>query len=306
MMPLQTQHSKAILKTLMLAGLVLLIFMVLASALSSVELAPGDSSPLQQLLQRLKPQVEGEQTTSPIGSMLVLGILRFMILFMIIGLPFAVIYFVISPEFRRQVMRQSVRAGMLLVGLYLLIRLRLLHSLDKLWDSSLTDAELHADAAKILRAFTELHADPPRWVLLLSSFLLALLLSAGILWALQFLRRREQPAPENSFEELVADVAQNAIDTYHTDGNFRNVVIRCYVEMGAAVEKYRGIQRQNTMTPREFEMQLTQLGFPPEPIRYLTRMFEVVRYGTQIPDEAEEQQTMHSLTAIIRACQQHS
>lgn len=305
-MRLQIQHGKATLKTLLLAGMVLLIFMTLAIALSSVELAAGDSSLLQQLLQRLKPQAEDEQTTSPIGSMLALGILRFMILFMIIGLPFAVIYFVISPEFRRQVMRQSVRAGLLLVGLYLLVRLRLLHSLDKLWDSSLADTELNADVAKILRAFTELHTDPPRWLLLLSSFLLALLLSAGILWALQFLRRREQPAPENSFEELVADVAQNAIDTYHTGGSFQNVIIRCYVEMSATVEKYRGVQRQDTMTPREFEIQLGQLGFPPEPVRCLTRMFEVVRYGTQIPGETEEQQTMHSLAAIINACQQHS
>ncbi|GAK58064.1 hypothetical protein U27_05037 [Candidatus Vecturithrix granuli] len=305
MMPLQTQSSTATLKILLLAGMVLLIFMVLASTLSSVELAPGDSSLLQQLLQRLKPQAEDEQMTSPIGSMLVLGILRFMILFMIIGLPFAAIYFVISPEFRRQVMRQSVRAGMLLVGLYLIIRLRLLHSLDKLWDHSLADREINADAAQILKALDALSTDPPRWIILLSSFLLALLLSAGILWGIQFLRRRGQPAPEIAFEEL-ADVVQSAIVTYHTGGSFKNVIIRCYVEMSAAVEKYRGIQRQDTMTPREFEMQLTQIGFPPEPIRYLTRMFEVVRYGTQIPGEAEEQQTMYSLAAIINACQQHS
>lgn len=305
MMPLQTQHSKAILKTLLLAGIVLLIFIVLASTLSSVELAPGDSSLLQQLLQRLKPRAEDEQTTSPIGSMLVLNILRFMILFMIIGLPFAAIYFVISPEFRRQVMRQSVRVGMLLVGLYLIIRLRLLHSLNKLWDSSLADRELNADAAQILKALDALSTDPPRWILLLSSFLLALLLSAGILWGIQLLRRREHPTPETSFEEL-ADAAQRAIDTYHISGSFKNVVIRCYAEMCAAMEKYLGIQRQDTMTPREFEMQLAQLGFPLEPVQHLTRMFEVVRYGTRIPGEVEEQQTMHSLTAIINACQQHS
>lgn len=304
-MPLQTHHHKATLKILLLAGMVLLIFMVLASTLSLVELAPGDSSLLQQLLQRLKPRAEDEQTVSPIGSLLALNILRFMILFMIVGLPFAAIYFVISPDFRRQVMRHSARAGMVLIGLYLLIRLRLLHSLDKLWDSSLADAELNADAARILKALAELHTDPPRWMLLLSSFLLALLLSAGIFWGMQFLRRHKQPAPETSFEEL-ADAAQSAIDTYHTGGGFQNVVIRCYGEMSAAVEKYRGIQRQDAMTPREFETQLAQLGFPTEPVRYLTRMFEVVRYGTQIPGEAEEQQTMHSLTAIINACQQHS
>ena len=132
-----TQFDKGTLKILLLAGMTLLIFIVLTSTLSSVTLAPGDSSLLQQLLLRLKPQTEDDQAASPTGSLLALGILRFMIFFTIIGLPFAVIYFIISPEFRRQVMRQSVRAGLLLVGLFLLIRLRLLHSLDKLWDNFL-------------------------------------------------------------------------------------------------------------------------------------------------------------------------
>jgi hypothetical protein len=104
----------------------------------------------------------------------------------------------------------------------------------------------------------------------------------------------------------LADAAQDAIDTYQTGGSFKNVVIRCYVEMSAAVAKYRGIQRQDTMTPREFEHQLAQLGFPAEPVRRLTRMFEAARYGSQTPGEAEEQQTMQSLAAIMNACQKRS
>lgn len=305
MMPLRTQHDKTTLKILLLAGMTLLIFMVLTSTLSSVKLAPGDSSLLQQLLLRLKPQTEDEQSTSPTGSLLALGILRFMILFMTVGLPFAMIYFIISPEFRRQVMRQSVKLGMLLVGLYLLIRLRLLHSLEKLWNNSLTEAETSPDVAQILKALDDLNTDPPRWIILASSFLLALLLAAGILWGMRFFRRREQLVPETSFEEL-SNAAQEAIDTYHIGGNFKNVVIRCYVEMSAAVEKYRGIHRQETMTPREFETKLTQFGLPEQPVRHLTRMFEAVRYGNQSPGEAEEQQTMQSLTAIMNACQQRS
>lgn len=305
MMSLLSQPEKRTLKILLLAGMTLLIVMTLAGALSSVELAPGDASLLQQLLLRLQRRAEDEQAAAPTGSLLALGMLRFMILFMTIGLPFALIYFVISPEFRRQVMRQSARVGMLLIGVYLLLRLRLLNSLEGLWDNSLAETDISANAAQTLKALDALNTDPPRWIILVSSFLLALLLAALIIRGIRVFRRREQSAPENAFEELV-DAAQDALDTYHSGASFKNAVIRCYVEMSAAVEKYRGIQRQDTMTPREFECQLAQLGFSAEPVRRLTRMFEAVRYGTQAPGKAEEQQTMQCLTAIMNACQKRS
>ena len=56
------------------------------------------------------------------------------------------------------------------------------------------------------------------------------------------------------------------------------------------------------MTPREFEVYLTQNGMPREPVQQLTRLFELVRYGAVTAAPADEQHAVASLTAIVEAC----
>ena len=86
--------------------------------------------------------------------------------------------------------------------------------------------------------------------------------------------------------------------------NLRNVILRCYVEMGRTVDEWRGVQRTQDMTPREFETSLTAIGLPQKPVSDLTRLFETVRYGTNEPSKEEEETAESSLTAIIQACQE--
>ena len=80
-----------------------------------------------------------------------------------------------------------------------------------------------------------------------------------------------------------------------------NTVIRCYPEISLILLEQRGINRTETMTPREFERVLKDRGLPSEQVRVLTRLFEMVRYGTKVPDKEEENIAIESLSSIIDA-----
>jgi hypothetical protein len=67
------------------------------------------------------------------------------------------------------------------------------------------------------------------------------------------------------------------------------------------LNEQRGIQRRKHMTPREFEIRLEEAGFPGEPVRQLTRLFEQVRYGAKALGAQEERQAVACLTAIVEA-----
>jgi hypothetical protein len=84
-------------------------------------------------------------------------------------------------------------------------------------------------------------------------------------------------------------------------GNLKNTIMRCYYEMSQVINEQRGIRRDRSMTPREFEIYLESNGLPGEPVRQLTHLFEDVRYGDLAVGEKEEQQAQSSLTAIIEA-----
>jgi hypothetical protein len=141
----------------------------------------------------------------------------------------------------------------------------------------------------------------PAWMSFAFSFIavsVILLLAAALLW--WFLPQRLK---STSLLELSHEVEQ-ALEALEQGEELRNVVMRCYVEMGRVVNKMRGIQRPRAMTPREFERQLTEFGLPPEPIAGLTRLFERVRYGTDEVDAKAEHQARDYLSAIVHACRE--
>ncbi len=142
---------------------------------------------------------------------------------------------------------------------------------------------------------------PPQWVSLLISFIavsVILLSVAALLWWFWPQRRKGSPLLELSHE------AEQALEALEQGEELRNVVVRCYVEMGRVVNRMRGIQRAKTMTPREFERQLAQIDLPSEPIAGLTRLFERVRYGTDEVDNVAERQARECLSAIVHACRE--
>ena len=50
---------------------------------------------------------------------------------------------------------------------------------------------------------------------------------------------------------------------------------------------------------RIFQQRLEEKGFPREPVRALTALFEEVRYGQVTPGKLDEQRAISSLTSIV-------
>jgi len=101
-------------------------------------------------------------------------------------------------------------------------------------------------------------------------------------------------------EDSLLQPAKNAIQALRAGKDFRNVIIRCYLEMANRLEEERGIERSHDMTVREFEDWLAFKGLPRVPVRNLTHLFEKVRYGEQYLGENDEKIALDSLTEIIR------
>lgn len=102
-------------------------------------------------------------------------------------------------------------------------------------------------------------------------------------------------------DQLKAD-AEEALSDIQSGEDLRNVIVRCYTDMSQVLNEQRNIQRQQAMTPREFEHQLQGIGLPQNAVQRLTRLFEEVRYGNAEPGKEAEQEAIHCLTSIAEAC----
>jgi len=136
----------------------------------------------------------------------------------------------------------------------------------------------------------------PDWFAFVFGLVLFLVVMA-LVWRLW--QRRKRPGQEAL--ELLYDEALSAKKALQAGESFRNVILRCYYEMGQVVDHQRGVRRKEDMTPREFERKLVEIGLPAEPVAQLTRLFEAVRYGSKQPGEQAERQAIECLDAIVRA-----
>ena len=108
--------------------------------------------------------------------------------------------------------------------------------------------------------------------------------------------------PKTNLEEI-ADIARSALDDLSKNKESRNAIIRSYTRMNAAVNQYRGIAREEAMTPSEFASHLEKEGLPGDAINGLTRVFEKVRYGGQSVSAEEVKEAKQCLTSILKACE---
>lgn len=102
-------------------------------------------------------------------------------------------------------------------------------------------------------------------------------------------------------DPLAAEAAA-ALRAIEEGQDLRDVIPACYLQMARAVKSGRGLDREEFMTPREFEALLCSRGLPPEPVRRLTALFEKVRYGRARPGSRDEADAVACLKAIRLAC----
>jgi hypothetical protein len=139
--------------------------------------------------------------------------------------------------------------------------------------------------------------EPPQ--LLLQFVIIGIVLGGGLI---TFMMIKRWSAPTKIEDELLRD-AKEAVNALQDGKDFKNAIIRCYLQMTHSIQKERGLERNYSMTVQEFEHWLIGIGFPTIPLQQLTSLFEKVRYGKQPIDDLDEQIAMNSLNEIIKFCQ---
>lgn len=281
------------LSVLLLMAAAAAALIVLAGSLSRLELQRAQPFTLQEPQSGTEDDLLGDDGLSTWADIWA-KVLMVMWLGMLACVPIGLVLLVVSPEARRQA---ASYLGPLLILLVVLLFPRA-ETEEPLVVEPPPPAELSLPAAEITP--TVFSPSPPRWVSASTNVLLGAAACAALAVMLWFILRRRRRPPDPL--EQLAQEAQMAITAIRGGADLRETIIRCYFEMSRVLRKERGIVREEAMTPREFERHLGDLGLPQTPIRDLTRLFEGVRYGTKIPDTADEHRAISSLSAVVELC----
>jgi len=141
--------------------------------------------------------------------------------------------------------------------------------------------------------------DPPAGLF----WVAAILLLVGLVlmgWLLSRTFRQSQK------EDPLAVEAEAAVQAIASGDLLSDVIIRCYLKMENVIAQERGIERGQSVTPREFEASLVEKGIPKNPILELTTLFEKARYGNQSLNKQDEEEAVNCFIAIQNACRPDS
>ena len=94
--------------------------------------------------------------------------------------------------------------------------------------------------------------------------------------------------------------AERAMQALQQGLDFKSVIVQCYRQMSAALQKEQGIELADSMTAREFERLLEAEGLPRDPVHQLTQLFEAARYSLRQFTPADEQKAFDCLSAIVQ------
>ena len=288
------RHQLSLLLLLSLAALLLL-----AGGLPEIRFQPGEPlNLLAWLLARLAtenraglPEITGAPDLSNNSLALGEGMLWVLTVFFWLMLIFSILYAVISPKFRRDLIR---------IFAFVLFMVYVLPEIAKNLAEGAGLLGIEGQSGDLIlgeNTFPQpppFVQEPPEWLFAAVNLLLVALFCGGIYLLWRSLR------PKPSDKAVVVQEVRKALSELETGAELKDVVIACYDKMCQGLGKSRLIQRQNSMTPREFEERLAQAGIVSVNIRQLTRLFEGVRYGAKTPDKVTEHEAIQCLQAILQ------
>lgn len=277
-------------------SIALIALLVLSAGLSQVELLPGQPINLADI----QNPITGE-AASPQPASVALGAVWNLVFVVLvwIALPLAVIHLILSPEARRRVLRDvSMLLGFVIF--WLLLPRVLANNLDNLQ----LPVPTAPDTGPLGRATggPDLMTDAPNGLVALITILVALALAATLVggaWWLWQRRRGTTKRQPGTPTDRVAEQAQHTLGDLHAGRDFKDTIVRCYVEMSRVLAQHRGVERPADMTPREFQRLLSEIGLPMQPVQQLTRLFEAARYGDGPVTARDEEDAEACLTAIV-------
>ena len=281
-------------KTILALLLVVVVggLLVLATGISDLELKEGQPFVLGR---------EGEPPGVSGGSLFDLELGQVwkaagVIIFWVI-LPLSILYFIISPEARKEVIRRVISMSLTIFALIILIRqLSIIGGCTPIQTPTTVLPEGRIEPVD----FTFITPETPTFRFFGTLFAASLMIAA--IW--QIIRRLRQERQRQPLVRI-AEEAETAIREINAGGDLKNTIIRCYAEMNQALYEYKGINRKESMTPREFEQSLGAIGVSKTNIAQLTRLFEDVRYGGKELGVRGGQEAVDCLRAIVTDCKRN-
>ena len=286
---------------LLALGIALVAMLLLSAGVSEVELLPGLSSlgtgeVEGEALGDVPPEIDEAFRTA----------FRIFAIIIVVGLPLVIIYSLLTPEARKNLLKGMV--PVVLFGLFLYAALRASSNLEEQGQPTPTAVAGAARATPVPELLLEATAEEtdeidgaaPEWLIWGTIVTLALLLALVLVGVVRFLLHFRTPQPSPLAE--LAEQAEDAVEAIRAGADLRDTVVLCYYRMSQALQEQRGIWRETAMTPREFETYLARSGIPVEHVQRLTRLFEKVRYGAKTMGAEDERQALSSLGAIVEYC----
>ncbi len=277
------------LRRLIILGLTILVFGILAAGISSVKPRAGEIvfAPKQE---QIIPERETGLDTTPVTRDIDRGNPWLYLL------GFVAIAVSVYAAWRYP----RVRYGILVVFLFTAFVLTMIYLYKLFYVPPPQDSRDAVFASQPLpeRPDEDLFNNPPDWISTVSVVATAVILviTGLIVWLVLQLRRRRKPPLE-----IVSLEAESALADLYAGVEVKDAITRCYVDMSRALARQRGIARQQGMTAREFENVLVEEGLPPQSVTRLTRLFERVRYGGQEASDRERQEAIAALEEIVAA-----
>lgn len=268
---------------------------LLAGGLSNLTFSEGKPLPVGPIFELLSPS--GGGALSP-GDADTFRIVMQIIIWVVI--PLLIVMLVVSRSFRREFF------GRLGAGLALALLIYLFMSLFRNNEprdmpaapaqglGDLAPGSAYGEPMPTAPAFV---TNPPQWLLFTISFLIVALI-LFLIWKMW--PRKLPEIVKVSPLDLLTDEAQNALDDLRAGADLRDTVLRCYAEMNRILRESRGVLRAEAMTAREFELQLSQVGFGDEHIARLTRLFERIRYGQESSNARDAAEAEACLEALVQ------
>lgn len=126
------------------------------------------------------------------------------------------------------------------------------------------------------------------------------IIGLGLGMSLSTIKIVKQRLGQTHIEDELLQGAENAVNSLKAGMDLRNVIMGCYFQMTRSLQEEQGIERDFTMTVREFEHRLGYMGFPTVPVHQLTSLFERARYSNQPMRNNDEEIAIECLNEIIK------
>lgn len=274
---------KAKRNALILLCLVMVITLIMAASLPSLEFEPGMPLPhIDDSLIILQDSGSAVVESVPVNQFMLIQFIALFVFFMVY----------MQLNLLRGIDWRSIFSHLrviLVVGLLLMLAMFIILLLPGKMEKSEVMLPLPTPAPLVTGPLGPV---PPLLLWLVGLILLV----AGTFIVLWIIRAgSEKPATI----DLLGLEAEKARQDIQIGVGLKDVIMRCYRKMSLVMKNDEGINRPDFMTTGEFEALLTEAGLPRAPIQQLTRLFEAARYGNWLPDQRDEEIAIHCLEAII-------